>query len=89
MGIVFKDDKPVKCDCGCIVYSGWVTEGTITVMHRGKPKTVVYTYCDEEGHGAEAMFESLYRYQDEEMHKIMTAEDKRNEYEDQRHDDED
>lgn len=88
MGIVFSDDKPVECNCGCMVYSGWVTEATITVMHKGKPKTVIYTYCEEEGHEATAMHDALYKQLDTEQHHIMTAEDKENEYADLQRDEE-
>lgn len=78
MSCVFKDDKPVECDCGCTVFSGWVNEATVTVMYRGKPKTVIFTYCDREECGHRAMFEKLDSYLDIEEHHIMTADDKEN-----------
>lgn len=87
MGVVFRDDKPVECDCGCTVFSGWVSEATITVMYHGKPKTVVYTYCSEEGHDAVAMHNELYKYLDVEETQVMTADDKENEYADRSRDD--
>lgn len=86
MSIVFTDDKPVTCDCGCTVYSGTVIEATITVMHKGKPKTVIYTFCEEDGHDAIAMYDALQKYQDIEHHIIQTKEDKEKEYGDIKHD---
>ena len=72
-----RDDKPVECTCGCIVYSGWVHEETITVMHRGKPKTVIYTHCGNDDCQGKAMRESLDRYVDVEEHLIQTEYEKR------------
>lgn len=71
-----RDDKPVECTCGCIVYSGWVFEESITVMHRGKPKTVKYTHCDNDDCAAKAMRYALDIYAVVEETLIQTAYDK-------------
>lgn len=87
MGIVFRDYLPVECDCGCTVFSGFVNEATITVMHRGKPKTIIYTYCDEDHHDALAMHDALWRYQSVEIYDVTTKDDKEKIYADTRRDD--
>ena len=79
MGIVFDDDEPVTCDCGCTVYSGWVTEACMTVMYRGKPKTVLYTHCDNSVCAAQALYDALNKYLDIEETQIQSANDKESE----------
>lgn len=76
MGIVFDDDKPVECNCGHTVERGWVSEETITIMYRGKPKTVIYTYCNNDGCECVAMRDALERYVDREEYCIRSAYDK-------------
>ena len=77
----------MECNCGCIVFSGWVFEETITVMYKGKPKTVIYTHCGDDDHPARAMRECLDNYVDVEEYHVQTARDKELEMADEREED--
>lgn len=87
--IRFKNDEPVKADCGCTICAGdYYYNCRVDIVDEGKMRRVRYTTCTNDEHHASTLWKTLNNigaiYVADEY--IKTAEDYENEWADDRFD---